>query len=173
MIPTSHEIRSDAEATESGEDGSDARRPISRRRALGLGSVAGAIATGVMTAFRMPISHSLPPTGLFWAKYVGGGDPDQYVWEALALHLFYGTAAGSAFGVAVSRALDDADPEIGRERRATALGVAYGLLLSIFGVRVLLERMLDMELDPDERLMFHLGHVVYGLTLGAWFGSNA
>ena len=154
-------------------EGSDERRPTSRRRALGMGSVAGLIATVVMTAFRMPISHSLPPTGPFWAKYVGGGDPDQYVWEALALHLFYGTAGGAAFGLAVSRTLDGADSEIGRERRASAFGVAYGLLLSAFGKRVLLERMLDTDLDPDEALMFHLGHVVYGLTLGAWFGSNA
>lgn len=175
MVSRSHDADATerTDATEFIREGSDERRPTSRRRALSLGAVAGLIATVVMTAFRMPISHSLPPTGPFWAKYVGGGDPDQYVWEALALHLFYGTSGGAAFGLAVSRTLDGADSEIGRERRATALGVAYGLVLSAFGKRVLLERMLEMDLDPDESLMFHLGHVVYGLTLGAWFGSNA
>lgn len=177
MFPRSHDADTadETDATDLTElvgEGADDRRPTSRRRALGLGAVAGLIATVVMTAFRMPISHSLPPTGPFLAKYVGG-EPDDYRWQALALHFFYGSSGGAAFGVAVSRTLDGAEGEIGRERRATALGVAYGLLLSAFGKRVLLERMLDMDLDPDESLMFHLGHVVYGLTLGAWFGSNA
>jgi len=147
-------------------------RTTNGRRALGLGAVAGAIATAVMTAFRMPISRSLPPTGPFLAKY-RGGDPDDYGREALALHLGYGTAAGGVFGALAGRALGDSDSAAGREARATALGVAYALALSAFGVRVLLGRALDMDLDPDERLVFHLGHVVYGLTLGAWFGSNA
>ncbi|WP_202935124.1 hypothetical protein [Halorussus amylolyticus] len=176
MFPTSDDARSGAEttATEVRESDDDAgpRPRIARLRALALGSVAGAVATGVMTAFRMPISHSLPPTGPFWAKYVGGGDPDQYVREALALHLLYGTGAGAVFGVAVSGALAGAKSEVERERRATALGVSYGLALSAFGMKFLLERLLEMDLDPDERLLFHLGHVVYGLTLGAWFGSN-
>lgn len=160
----------DRDAVRAGDDAES--RPRSDRRALGLGAVGGAVATAVMTAFRMPISRSLPPTGPFLAKFLGG-EPDDYRAGALALHLFYGTAAGSVFGVAASRVLGDADSEAGREGKATALGVAYGLALSTFGVRVLLGRLLDTELDPDERLLFHLGHLVYGLTLGAWFGSNA
>jgi hypothetical protein len=27
-------------------------------------------------------------------------------------------------------------------------------------------------LDADERLVFHVGHLVYGLTLGTWLGSR-
>jgi hypothetical protein len=158
-------------------DRTDARPP-NARRALGLGAVAGAIATVVMTAFRMPISRSLPPTGPSLATFLGG-EPDDYGRAALALHLGYGTAAGAVFGALASRALGgprskgDDGSEAGREARATALGVAYALALSTFGVRVLLGRVFGMDLDADERLVFHLGHVVYGLTLGAWFGSNA
>ncbi|MFB6129881.1 MAG: hypothetical protein ABEJ28_03560 [Salinigranum sp.] len=62
--------------------------------------------------------------------------------------------------------------EVGRERRGTGLGFLYGVLLSLFGVSVVLERLLGMDLEPDERFVFHVSHVVYGLTLGAWFGSN-
>jgi len=35
-----------------------------------------------------------------------------------------------------------------------------------------LERVLDMDPAADERLVFHAGHLVYGLGLGTWFGSR-
>jgi len=37
---------------------------------------------------------------------------------------------------------------------------------------VLLRGLLDEDLDPDEALIFHLSHVIYGITLGAWLGSR-
>jgi hypothetical protein len=37
---------------------------------------------------------------------------------------------------------------------------------------VLLEGLLGMDLEPDERWIFHVSHAVYGLTLGSWFGSR-
>lgn len=135
----------------------------------GTGIAGGLVATAVMTAYRASISASLPPTAEFWAKYVGGGDPDDHPVAALLLHLAYGAAAGLVYAVAVPLP----DDEYHAERRGTAIGVAYGLALSAFGERALIERLLGMELSPDERLVFHLGHVVYGLTLGTWTGSRA
>ena len=135
-----------------------------------LGMAGGFVATLVMTAFRLPISRSLPPTADFWATYVGGGDPEQYTIQGIVLHLFYGAVAGGVFGALVD--LDRNDSEASREVRGAVLGTVYGLTLSAFGTRVLLEGLLGMALEPDERLVFHLGHVVYGLTLGTWLGSR-
>ena len=118
----------------------------------------------------MPISKSLPPTANFYAKYVGGGDPEQYTFQGIVLHLLYGAFGGAVFAVLFGR--ERPETEVGRETRGALLGLVYGLLLSAFGNQVLLRRLLDMDLEADERLVFHLGHVVYGLTLGIWFGSR-
>lgn len=154
------------------------------REALALGAVGGLFATVVMTAFREPISRSPPPTANFWAQYVaprlrdtsssdeesaGAGDPGDYFLPGLVLHLAYGTGAAVAFA-ALFR---PAGSEAANERRGVLWGVGYALLLSGFGKRVLLERLLGMDLDRDERFVFHVSHVVYGLALGTWVGSNA
>ncbi len=131
----------------------------------------GAVATVVMTAFRIPITDSLPPTAQFWAKYVGDEGPDAYPVQALVLHLLYGMGAGAVFGAVFTPQSEG--PEVRQERRGTALATGYGLLLSVFGTRVVLKRLLGLDLEPDERWIFHLGHAIYGLTLGAWLGSNA
>ncbi|UPV72797.1 hypothetical protein M0R89_09565 [Halorussus limi] len=141
------------------------------------GAVGGFVATLVMTAYRLPISRSLPPTARFWATYVGGGDEDDYPVQALVLHLLYGTIGGAAFG-AMGALLDvtpsdDPDTEARREEVGLLAGVGYALALSMFGERVVLRRLLGMDPDPDESLVFHVGHVVYGLTLGTWVGSRS
>ena len=141
--------------------------PLRRART---GAEGGLVATVVMTAFRLPISRSLPPTDEFWRRYVHGDRAGSATIPAILLHLCYGMAAGVVF-VALSPWLDR-----GPESRAELLGVAtavgYALVLSAFGLRVLLNGLLDQELSRDEALIFHLGHVVYGITLGAWLGSR-
>ena len=158
----------------------DADPATTLRRAAGIaeGSKGGFVATLVMTAFRLPISRSLPPTARFWTKFVSGGNPDDHLVPAVALHLLYGTAGGAAFGALApgdSRrtSADEARENTRREALGLLLGVAYGLALSAFGERVVLERVLDMNLESDERFVFHVGHLVYGLTLGTWMGSRS
>lgn len=124
-----------------------------------------------MTAYRLPISRSLPPTANFWATYIGGGDPDQYVVEGIVLHLCYGAVAGGVFGALVPRR--GSDPEARREAVDVVWALGYSLALSVFGSRVVLARVLGMDMEPDEALVFHLGHLVYGLTLGTWMGSRS
>ena len=141
-----------------------------RLRGLVVGLTGGAVATVVMSAFRMPISRSPPPPAWFWAEYVGDGEPEEYVVQGLLLHVLYGTVGGGVFGVLLGPYLSGTEAD--RERRATVLGAAYGVILSVFGVSVVLERVLGMELDPDERFVFHVSHLVYGLALGTWFGSR-
>lgn len=127
------------------------------------------MATAVMTAFRLPVSRSLPPTAAFWARYVGSGEPSEYPLVGLVLHVAYGAGAGGLFAlVAPGRGR----PDVVAESRNAVLGTVYGLCLSAFGARVVLGRLLGMDLEPDERLVFHASHAVYGLTLGTWLGSR-
>lgn len=143
------------------------------RRWAAAGTVGGAIATVVMTAYRMPVSRSLPPTAEFWARYVAGGEPDDHLLAALLMHLGYGAAAGTVFGAlfGASRWGDATDSV--REPAGVVAGALYGLVLSVFGTRVVLARLLAVDLDGTEALVFHVGHVVYGLSLGSWVASRA
>lgn len=129
-----------------------------------------------MTVFRMPVTRSLPPTAEFWAKFVGGGDPSDYPVRALVLHLVYGTVAGGLFAAMLPHR-DPVEDGAGRgppsrsgEPSATLYGFAYGVLLSVVGDRVVLGAILDVE--PDDRFAFHVGHVIYGLALGEWVGTR-
>ncbi|RDI69747.1 hypothetical protein DWB78_18075 [Halopelagius longus] len=146
------------------------------------GLAAGGVATVVMSCFRISISQSPPPTSWFWAKYVSGGEPEDHLVPGAILHLFYGIVAGGVFGALVSAPSDSSDPRDGgeadersqvtTEQKTTALGLVYGILISVFGTATLIRRVLQLDLDEDERFVFHASHVVYGLALGAWFGSD-
>jgi hypothetical protein len=140
------------------------------------GAKGGLVATLTMTAFRLPVARSLPPTARFWAKFVSGGDPDDNPVAAIALHLLYGIGGGVGFGLlapmAAQNPADDHRETARNEAVGLLTGTLYGVALSVFGERVVLERLLDMDPAADERLVFHAGHLVYGLSLGTWFGSR-
>jgi hypothetical protein len=144
-------------------------RHSDRWRPLGAGLAGGALGTVVMSAFRAPTARSLPPTADFLSRW-GGGSPEKYPLASLVLHLLYGVAAGVPLGLAWPRlAAWGGDSE----RVGLLVGAAYGLVLSVFGERVVVGRLVGMTLDDDESAVFHAGHLVYGLTLGAWVGSRA
>ncbi len=141
----------------------------------------GLLATLVMTVYRLPVSRSLPPTAEFWAQFVGGGEPEDYPVPALALHFAYGAGAGAAFAALLAGRESVARGDPGRDRPpgpptdagevpTTVAGLLYGLVLSAVGERVVLGRLLGV--DPDDRVAFHVGHVLYGITLGAWVGTR-
>jgi hypothetical protein len=134
------------------------------------GMQGGFVATLIMTAFRLPLLRSLPPSANFWSEYVTGGDPADHPIAGLALHLLYGVSSGAVFGVLFS--LYTAGRSIEPEQRGLVWGSVYGLALSAFGVQVVLQGLLDIRLEADELALFHAGHLVYGLSLGAWVGSR-
>ena len=134
------------------------------------GLQAGFVATLIMTAFRLPIVRSLPPSAKFWADYVAGGEPDDHPLAGIVLHLGYGTSAGAVFGGLF--ALLDAERAIEAEQRGIVWGAVYGMGLSAFGSQFMLKELLDVRLDADELALFHAAHLVYGLALGAWVGSR-
>jgi hypothetical protein len=140
------------------------------RRFVARGAVGGLLGTLLMTLYRLPVFRALPPTADFWATYVGGGDATDYPLEGLLLHALYGGAAGAAFGP-LFESVRSAVP-LPREHAGVLLGVGYGLALSAFGERVLIEGLLGEDLEPQESLIFHAGHLVYGLTLGTWVSSR-
>lgn len=139
-------------------------------RAALRGLQAGLVATGIMTAFRLPIVRSLPPSAQFWARYVAGGDPDDHPVAGTVLHLAYGTVAGAVFGALF--ALLDAERAFEAEQRGLLWGSVFGLGLSAVGSQILLDELLDVRLDADELALFHAAHLIYGLSLGAWVGSR-
>lgn len=134
------------------------------------GLQAGFVATLVMTAFRLPIMRSLPPSANFWARYVGDGDAGDYPGIGLGLHLLYGTFGGAVFGGLF--ALLSAERSIEPEQRGVVWGSVFGMVMSVFGTQVVLNGLLDTRLDTDELTLFHAGHLVYGLALGTWVGSR-
>ncbi|WP_227376136.1 hypothetical protein [Haladaptatus halobius] len=136
------------------------------------GFVGGLFGTVIMTAFREPVARSLPPTAAFLSKFVGG-EPDDHTVGALLLHLLYGGAAGSVFAPVLAVGSAESPSSLEPETEGLLAGLVYGLALSVFGERFLLERLLEMNLERDERAVFHAGHVMYGLSLGAWVGSRS
>ncbi len=134
-----------------------------------------------MTVYRLPVTRSLPPTADFWAQFVGDGAPEDYPVPALVLHFIYGGTAGAAFAASLRgrESVDADDPRYDRQRGpptysgevpTTVAGLLYGLALSAFGERFVLGGLLDV--DPDDRVAFHVGHALYGITLGAWVGTR-
>lgn len=123
-----------------------------------------------MTLYRFPVFRALPPTADFWAKYVGGGDPETYFRTGLVLHFLYGGVAGGLFGVVIDRLGIDVEESHGLG--GIGLSLPYGLALSAFGTRFVFRCLLDEDLEPNEAVIFHVGHVIYGLTLGTWLSFD-
>lgn len=132
------------------------------------GMVGGLIGTVSMTVYRVPLFAGLPPTAEFWARFVGDGDPADYPLQALGLHLLYGAGAGGVFGLLSSSVGVDR----GRASASILLATGYSVVLSVLGSRLLLRRLLGIELTAQEALVFHVGHVIYGLSLGTWLGTG-
>lgn len=140
------------------------------RRSVWHGITGGVVATAVMTVYRLPVFHALPPTSEFWAQYVGDEDAESYPLQGLLLHFAYGASAGGVFGALF--AVAEARLPFPRRVVGVLAGVAYSALLSVFGSRVVFERVLGKELEGDSALVFHVGHLVYGVTLGTWLGTR-
>lgn len=176
-------LRNERHEGTAGEESTGPQRPSVAGR-IRRGLEGGALATIVMTVYRLPVTRSLPPSAEFWTAFVAGGRPQDHPLAALVLHFAYGIGAGGVFAALVSgRAsldpgrtrsiLDDSvsgPPERSGEVTVTMAGLLYGVALSVVGERFVLGRLLRTE--PDDRFAFHVGHVLYGITLGAWVGTR-
>jgi hypothetical protein len=142
-----------------------------------MGVEGGALATLVMTVYRLPVTRSLPPTAEFWSQYVSDDGPYDHPVVALGLHLLYGVVGGVVFArflsarVPVGDASGIGPPSPSGEASMTLFGAVYGMVMSVFGEKIVLDGLLDVE--PDDRFAFHVGHLLYGITLGAWIGTRS
>jgi len=133
------------------------------------GVVGGLIATAVMTVYRFPIFRALAPTAELWVL-LRGGEPEQYPGVGLVLHFLYGAVGGGVFGFIFHQV--QFRTARGQRTGSLVLALGYGIVLSFIGTRVVFRRLLGEKLEPDEAAVFHVGHVIYGLTLGTWLSSR-
>jgi hypothetical protein len=133
------------------------------------GLVSGVAATIVMTVFMMALGDdSPPPTALFWSKYVGGGDPEEYMMPGMALHMLYRIGAGVALALLLPVA------GFGDVALVTALGVGlgYGFVLFVFAAAFWVNLVLALDPEPKQVGSFLLFHLIYGGVLGAVLGAG-
>jgi len=129
------------------------------------GLAGGLVATIVMTAFMMALGDdSPPPTALFWSKYVGDGEPDEYMMQGMVLHMLYGIGAGVVFVVAVPVI----GLSIGSMTTAVAFGLAYGFVLFLGAAVFWMNVVLDLDPEMPMVAMFFVFHLIYGGVLGVW-----
>lgn len=162
-----------APSSESANSTAPTERPFERPGTgwvLQEGLVGGLVATGVMTLYRLPVFRALPPTAEFWAEYVQSGDPESFLPQALLLHLCYGASAGAVGSLCYALGVSETDFD--RRWLGVAGGALYGGVLSVFGIQVMIGLLLDEELDREAELVFHVGHLVYGLSLGTWLSTR-
>ncbi|MFB6300820.1 MAG: hypothetical protein ABEH65_11210 [Halobacteriales archaeon] len=133
------------------------------------GLIGGLVATIVMTVFMMTLGDdSPPPTALFYAKYLGDGDPEEYMTQGVVMHLFYGVGAGGVFGYLGMAGLMAVTPL--NLTNGLINGLIYGFILFIGAAVFWMKMILDIDAKPPQVAMFLLFHLIYGGVLGAWIG---
>lgn len=134
------------------------------------GLVGGFVATIVMSAFMMGMGgDSPPPTALFWSKYIGDGEADEYMMQGMVLHMFYGTGAGVVYGLLVGAGIVVTE---GTTLLGAVNGAVYGVALFVIGAAFWFKVVLDMDPEPDEAARMAGFHIIYGLVLGAFVGAG-
>jgi len=129
------------------------------------GLAGGLVATIIMTVFMMALGDdSPPPTALFWSKYVGDGEPDEYMMQGMVLHMLYGIIAGLVFVVVVPLI----GISIGSMTTAVLFGLAYGFVLFLGAAVFWMNVVLDLDPEMPMVAMFLLFHLIYGVVLGVW-----
>jgi hypothetical protein len=129
------------------------------------GLAGGLVATIVMTVFMMVLGDdSPPPTALFWSKYVGDSEPDQYMMQGMVLHMLYGIIAGLVFVIAVPLI----GVTIGSMTTAVLFGLGYGVVLFVGAAVFWMDVVLNSDAEMPMVAMFLLFHLVYGVVLGVW-----
>lgn len=131
------------------------------------GVAGGFVATIVMSVVMKMMGGGAPPTADLLAK-LSGGEPADFAKPGMALHILYGTVAGTVFALGL--------PILGYEfdslSLAVGFGLVYGVLLMVGGMVFWMRTVIGMDPDKEMVVTFATVHVVYGITLGAVLGSG-
>lgn len=124
---------------------------------------------GIVGAIAMVIVMQLgrggdPPFAVFWAQYLGDGDPDAAMPQALILHAVYAVVAGAVY-VSIFTAVDLGYPITGITG-GIIWGIVWGIVLFVGAAIFWVNRILDMDPDKPQVMTMALAHVAYGVTLG-------
>lgn len=124
--------------------------------------VAGAIA--MMVVMQVLGGEDPPPFAVFWAKFIGDGNPSNAMPQSLLLHAGYAVVAGAVYAP-VFTAFDLGFPITG-VTGGILWGIVWAIVLFLFAAVFWVNMILDM--DPDSRQVMTMGfaHLAYGLTLG-------
>ncbi|MFB6219603.1 MAG: hypothetical protein ABEH77_10610 [Halobacteriaceae archaeon] len=124
--------------------------------------IAGAVAMVVVMQARG--GEAPPPFAVFWAEFVGDGDPDAAMPQALVLHLVYAAGAGAVFAAVFSSF------DLGLPITGFAGGIVWGLVwaavLFVVGAVGWVNGVLGMDPEREQVLTFALAHLAYGVSIG-------
>lgn len=124
--------------------------------------IAGAIA--MMIVMQAGGGDTPPPFAVFWAKFIGNGDPSNAMPQSLILHALYALVAGAAYAVIFNNF--DLGFSITTITGGVIWGVVWGLVLLIGAAVFWVNLVLDMDPDPSQMLPMAIAHLAYGVVLG-------
>lgn len=105
-----------------------------------------------------------PPFAVFWAKYLGEGDPNRAMPQALLLHAIYAVIAGAVYTVAFNAF--DLGFAITSFTGGVIWGIVYGIALLVGAMVFWGTMVLDMDPDRSQKTTLALAHLTYGVVLG-------
>jgi hypothetical protein len=134
------------------------------------GLAGGLLATTVAsTVFTLAGRDRPLPAARLVAQFVlVDGRQADAIWAGLALHVLAGTVAGGVFALILGAVTDPAGtvPLLS----GVAWGVAYGLVLFVLHVGVLLGALPGVSIGRELLAEFFVLHAIYGTVVGGWVG---
>lgn len=105
-----------------------------------------------------------PPFAVFWATFIGDGDPDNAMPQSLLLHAINAVGGGLVYAIVFS-AFDLGFP-ITEFTGGVIWGLVWGIALLIVAAVFWVNAVLDMDPEPAQMRTMAIAHLGYGLTLG-------
>lgn len=124
--------------------------------------IVGAIAMVVVMQARG--GDAPPPFAVFWAKFIGDGDPANAMPQSLILHAIYAIVAGAVYALIFNNF--NLGFPITTFTGGIIWGIVWGIVLMIGAAVFWGNMVLDMDPDPSQMMTMGLAHVAYGLVLG-------
>ena len=126
--------------------------------------LAGALAMVVVMNLRG--GEAPPPFAVFWAKFLGDGDPAGAMPQAMSLHAGYALVAGTVYAAGVGPVGASAGLGATTLVGGVVLGLVWALVLLVVAMAFWGRLVLDLDPGPAQRRTLVLAHAAYGLTLG-------